>query len=70
MQCMRGRYPALFSPAENTMQLFMWQRDTVGWAHYAMYCFMCLVPLMLLMVPEPHLHQPWRLAICNPFLLA
>ena len=28
------RYPALFSPAKNTMQLFMWQHDTLGVAHY------------------------------------
>ena len=25
MQCVRVRYPTLFSPANNTMQLFMWQ---------------------------------------------
>ena len=30
---------ALFSPVENTMQLFMWQRDIVGVAHYVMDCF-------------------------------
>ena len=34
MQCVRDRCPALFSPAENTMQLFKWQRDTVGLARY------------------------------------
>ena len=34
MQCVRDRYPALLSPAENTMQLFMWQRVVVGVAHY------------------------------------
>ena len=39
MQGVRDRYPALFSPAENTMQLFMWQRDIVGVAHYIMDCF-------------------------------
>ena len=27
MQCVRDQYPALFSPAQNTMQLFMWQRN-------------------------------------------
>ena len=36
-----ARYPALFSPATNTMQLFMWQRDIVGVAHYIMDCFWC-----------------------------
>ena len=39
MQCVRDRYPALFSPAKNTMQLFMWQRDIVGVAHYIKDCF-------------------------------
>ena len=30
---------------------------------------MCLVPLMmLLMMHQPHLHQPWRLDRCNPFI--
>ena len=33
------RYPALFSPAMNTMHLFMWQRDTVGAARSTMDCF-------------------------------
>ena len=36
MQGVRDRYPALLSPAKNTMQLFMWQRDIVGVAHYIM----------------------------------
>ena len=35
----RGPYPALFSPATDTMQLFMWQRDIVGVAHYNMNYF-------------------------------
>ena len=39
MQCVRDRYPALFSPAKNTMQLFMWQHDSVGVAQYIMVCF-------------------------------
>ena len=34
MQPVRDRYPALFSPAQGTMQLFMWQQDIVGVAHY------------------------------------
>ena len=34
MQCVRDQYPALFSPANHTMQLFMWQRNTVGVAHF------------------------------------
>ena len=39
MQCVRDRYPALFSPAKNTMQLFMWQHDIVGVAHFIQDCF-------------------------------
>ena len=34
MQCVRDQYPALFSPAKNTMQLLMWQHDILGVAHY------------------------------------
>ena len=34
MQCVRDSYPALFSPAYNTKQLFMWQHDIVGVANY------------------------------------
>ena len=37
MQCVRGRYPALFSPAQNTMQLFMC--GIVGVAHFVQDCF-------------------------------
>ena len=33
------RYPALFSPATNTMQPFLWQHDIVGVAHYIKDCF-------------------------------
>ena len=40
---LRFRAPALFIPAENTMQLFMWQLDTVWVAHYIMECFVVLV---------------------------
>ena len=30
---------------------------------------MCLMPLMtLLMRHQPHLHQPWRLDRCDPFV--
>ena len=39
MQCVRDRYPALFSPANNTMQLFMWQRNNVGVARFVKDCF-------------------------------
>ena len=39
MQCMRDRYPALSSPAKNTMQLFMWQHDILGVAHYSKDCY-------------------------------
>ena len=37
--CVTARFKGLFSPAKNTMQLFMWQRDIVGVAHYIMDCF-------------------------------
>ena len=33
-QCVRDRYPALFSPAKNTMQ-----RNIVGVAHFIKNCF-------------------------------
>ena len=39
MQTVRDRYPALFSPAKGSMQLFMWQPDIVGVAHFVMDCF-------------------------------
>ena len=39
MQCVRDWYPALLSPATNTMQLFMWQRNIVGVAHFVQDCF-------------------------------
>ena len=39
MQPVRDRYPALFHPDKGTMQLFMWQVDIVGVAHYIMECF-------------------------------
>ena len=42
MQCVRDRYPALFSPAKNTMQLFRWQHDILGVAHY-MYTSMIYI---------------------------
>ena len=45
MQPVRDRYPALFSPAQGTMQLFMWQQDIVGVAHYIMDCFDALSAL-------------------------
>ena len=42
MQCVRDRCPALFSPAKNTMQLFMWQRNIVGVTHDIKVCFAVL----------------------------
>ena len=39
MQPVRHCYPALFSTAQITMQLFMWQHDIVGVAHYIMDYF-------------------------------
>ena len=47
MQCVGIGNPALFSPAEDTMQLFMWQRDIVGVAHNIMDQSMRLAPLMM-----------------------
>ena len=58
------RNPALFSlHTVNTMPLFMWQHDIVGWHTSIMnHLLMFLVPcLMLLMMRLPHIHQPWRL---------
>ena len=34
LMLVRGRYPALLSPAEGTMQLFMWQPNIVGVANH------------------------------------
>ena len=39
MQGVHDWYTALFSPATNTMQLYMWQRDIVGVAQYIMGLF-------------------------------
>ena len=39
MQPVRDRYPALFSPARGTMQLYMCQQNNVGVVHYIMDCF-------------------------------
>ena len=36
MQGVRDWYPALFGPARNTMQLFMWQQNIVRMTHYIM----------------------------------
>ena len=36
---MHGFGPSKFSPAENTMQLGMWQHDILGVAHYIKDCF-------------------------------
>ena len=55
--CVRYRYPALFSTAKNTMQLFMWHSVTLwGWHTTSWIALGCLVPLtMLLMMHPPHL---------------
>ena len=37
-----GIVPALFSPAKNTLPLFMWQHDTGWWAHSIMDCIIAL----------------------------
>ena len=39
MQTVRDRYPALFSPAQGSMQFFMWQANIVGVAHFVMDTF-------------------------------
>ena len=48
----------------------MWQRDIVGAAYYIMDSFDVLdVPWMMLpMVHQPHLRQPWRLDRYNPLV--
>ena len=39
MQPVRDRYPAPFSPAQDTVLLFMWQQDIVGVAQHIKDCF-------------------------------
>ena len=56
MRSVRERNPALFSPADNTMQLFQWQRDIVGVAHYIMGCLMYTF-LLPLMMQSTHLYE-------------
>ena len=51
VQSMRTRHPALFSPADNTMQLLMWQRGSVGW-HTTSWIELGAF-LMLLMMHQP-----------------
>ena len=67
MQPVRDHYPALFSPAQGTMQLVMRQQAKLGMAHTTSWIvLMPFVPcLMLLMMHQSHLHQPWRLDRCN-----
>ena len=67
MQCVRDWYSALFSPAYNTMQLFMWQRDIMGVAHHIMECSVVLGAFCDAPDDAPHVHQPWRLDRCDPF---
>ena len=43
MQCVLDRYPALFSPAKSTMQLFMWQRDIECGVFCAQHWQACLM---------------------------
>ena len=45
MQGVRDWYPALFSPAKYTVQLFMWQHALWGWHTTSWVALMCLVPL-------------------------
>ena len=75
MQGVRDRYPDLFSPDKNTMQLFMWQRDIVGapgWlttSWIVLRCSSLHAPTGALgggpVMHQPHIHQPWRLDRCN-----
>ena len=39
VQPARDFVPGLVSPEKSTMQLFMWQHDIVGVAHYIRDCF-------------------------------
>ena len=40
-----------------------------GWRNLSRIVLKCLVPwMMLLMMHQPHLHQPWRLDRCSPFI--
>ena len=68
MQCVRDQYPALFSPAKSIMLLFMWV-TLWGWLTTVVTSWIvlrCLVPsMMLLVMHQPHLHEPWRLDRCN-----
>ena len=58
-----GGIVALVSPVNNTMQLFMWQHETVGVALHWI-ALRSLVPcLTLLIVHHPQLHQPWHTCI-------
>ena len=70
MQCVRERHPALFSFANNTSScscgsMTLWGLHTTSWS-----VLMCLVPLrmLLMMLHQFHLHQPWRLDRCNSFI--
>ena len=72
MQSVQDRHPALFSPAENTFQLFMWQPDIImSWVP-SMYIVACNdVHGALndaLKMYHPHVYQPWRLDRCNPYI--
>ena len=45
-------------------------RTLWGWHTASRIVLRCLVPLMLLlMMRQPRLHQPWRLDGCNPFIV-
>ena len=61
----QGPLPALFSPAQGSMQLFMWQADIVG-SHISSWTVLTFLGqrLMIMMKvtrTQTHLHQPWRL---------
>ena len=57
-------------PAKNTMQLLMWQLESVGAAHYVVDRFevLCALDDASVAMRRPHLHQPWRLDRCNRFI--
>ena len=64
VQWVQDCHPAVFSPAEPTGLLFMRQHEGVEVVRcsYIVVCFIELVPMpMLLVICQPHVHQPCRL---------
>ena len=68
------RYPALLSPAKGSMQLFMWQPETVGVVHSVMNSsdlhgaapdVIRVTIVMIVTRTRTHRNQPWRLDSSN-----